>query len=95
MDKKSYDRCAKVIGTEMNKFNEQSNCESAANFGFITQDGSDYRLFMGGRLDIIMEGIALGIATIIQMTGEDEDVIANIASDALAILDEGKNRTVC
>ena len=58
MDKKQFETLAVDIGEKMRAFGD----ETGANFGFIFDQKEGFRVFTGGSIDIIIEGIAIGIA---------------------------------
>lgn len=83
-DGKAFDRAAQTIGAEMGKY---------TNFGVIEDGNGNFRVFCGGDLDEIINGVAIGIAHLCDMVG-DAEVADDIASGVRAILESRKGGTV-
>ena len=86
MTQQEFMNSAVIISDEMCKFIQGKSC----NFGFITTDSQNYRIFAGGFTDNIANGVAIAIAHICAQTGEGEEFINGIASSAIAIINEQK-----
>lgn len=81
---KAFDRAAQVIGAEMGKY---------TNFGVIEDGHGNFRVFCGGDLDEIINGVAIGIAHLCDMVG-DPEVADDIASAVRAICESRKKGAV-
>lgn len=81
---KAFDRAAQIIGAEMGKY---------TNFGVIEDGHGNFRVFYGGDLDEIINGVAIGIAHLCDMVG-DAEVADDIASAVRAILESRKGGAV-
>ena len=85
MDKKQFETLAVDIGEKMREFSD----ETGANFGFIFDQQEGFRVFTGGSIDIIIEGIAIGIAHLCADIGDKDgemlNVIAKIALDRIGV----------
>ena len=86
MNKKKLHESAVIISEEMNKFVKGSAC----NFGFITDDSQNFRIFSGGFTDNIAYGIAIGLVNLCSMTGLGDDYIQSIADKAIEILNSNE-----
>ena len=82
MTEKELHKSACLISEEMNKFNKGKAC----NFGFITDDSQNFRVFSGGFTDNIAYGIAIGLVNLCTLSGQGVDYIQGIANTAISIL---------
>ena len=86
MTEKEFDASACIIGEQMNKFSGEKAC----NFGFITLDNNTYRIFVGGDISNIANGIVNGLLNICAQTGVGEEFIEAIATSAILHLNQQK-----
>lgn len=65
-DVKAFDRSARAISREMNKWGDGNK----ANFGFISDENGVCRVFAGGEIGNIIDGIAVSIVQLCQLAGD-------------------------
>lgn len=93
MTDKEFERTAVEISEKMNLFNDKTG--TSANFGLITKDGKNYRLFMGGSADSIMNGLAIAVANLIEVTGATvEELFSDLMNDTAMVIEMRKQKGI-
>ena len=88
-ESKAFLSSAEVISREMGRWTH----DKGTNFGFITDNQGNYRMFWGGRYDLLVNGVAIALINFVEHTG-DIDFIDEVIDRINDILDERENNQI-
>lgn len=91
MWEKEFDDSANIISDEMCKWSG----DKGSNFGFITDNKGNYRIFCGGDVVKIADGIASGIVQLMANIGDkDGDLLVDVIGYATCLIEKERKRVL-